>query len=294
MHPEVGAALSAGRPVVALESSVLAQGLPAPSNREAARRMRAAIEACAAVPAVTAVVRGAPTIGLDGGDLERFLTPGAVHKVSARDLPWAMASASDGATTVAAALVLAARAGLRVLATGGIGGVHRDTPFDESADLLELSRVPVVVVCSGAKAILDLPATLERLETLGVAVIGYRTDVFPGFYAARTGLPLHAVAHAPSEIAAAYRAAQALGRPGALLVVQAPPAESALDATVVEAAVAGAMRAAAGAGVRGSALTPFLLSAVDAATAGRARAANLALLESNAGLAAEVAVALGE
>lgn len=288
----MAAARGSGRPVVALESSVLAQGLPAPANREADARMRAAVRSCGAVPAITAVVRGIPTVGLDGEDLERFLARTGIPKVSARDLPWAIASGSDGATTVAAALALAALAGLNVLATGGIGGVHHGEPVDESADLIELSRTPAVVVCSGAKAVLDLRATLERLETLGVCVIGFRTDQFPGFFTARTGLSVGAVAEAPRDIAAAFRAARALRRPGSLLVVQPAPAETALDAAVVEDAVSTALGAARAAGVSGTAVTPFLLAAVDAATGGRSRAANLALLEANAGLAAAVAVEL--
>ncbi len=256
--------------------------------------MRAAVRMHGAVPAVTAVVRGVPTVGLDGDDLERFLLRNAIHKVSARDLPWVVASGSDGATTVAGALALCALAGLDVLATGGIGGVHRDVPFDESSDLFELSRAPVVVVCSGAKAVLDPRATLERLESLGVSVVGYRTRELPGFYTARTGLPLDSVAESPREIAAAFRAARALCRPGALLIVQAPPPLAALDAASVAEAVGTALRAARGSGVTGAAITPFLLAAVDEATGGRALATNLALLEANAALAAEIAVALRE
>jgi len=254
--------------------------------------MRAAVRMHGAVPAVTAVVRGVPTVGLDGDDLERFLLGNAIRKVSARDLPWARASGSDGATTVAGALALCALAGLEVLATGGIGGVHRDVPFDESSDLFELSRSPMVVVCSGAKAILDLRATLERLESLSVTVVGYRTREMPGFYTARTGLTLDAMAESPREIAEGFRAARALCRPGALLVVQAPPPSAALDAASVDEAVGRALRAARSAGVSGAATTPFLLAAVDGATGGRALAANLALLEANAALAAQIAVAL--
>jgi pseudouridine-5'-phosphate glycosidase len=240
------------------------------------------------------VVRGTPTIGLDGEDLDRFLARTGISKVSARDLPWAMASGSDGATTVAASLALGMLAGLDVFSTGGIGGVHRDDPSDESADLLELSRSPVVIVCAGAKAVLDLEATFERIETLGVSVLGYRTSEFPGFFTARTGLRLSAVARSPREIAAAYRALRSLERPGALLVVQAPPAEVALEPEVVEQAVATALQAARGTGLSGGGLTPFLLSAMDRATGGRSLAANMALLEANAGLAAEIAVALRE
>ena len=290
--PTVAAARAAGRPLVALESSVLAQGLPAPANREADRRMRAAVAARGAVPAVTAVVRGVPTLGLEGEALERFLERDGVAKVSARDLPVTMAQGRDGATTVAAALVLAARGGLDVFATGGIGGVHREAPFDESADLAELARTSVVTVCAGAKSILDLPATLERLETLGVTVVGYGTDEFPGFFTARTGLPVPARVDTPAAVARILRAARALGRPGGVLVVQPPPASAALDPTLVASAVTEALATAATAGVRGPAVTPHLLAAVERATGGRSLAANLALLEANAALAAEIAVAL--
>lgn len=287
----VRAALTAGTPVVALESSVLAQGLPIPANREAEQRMRAAIVARGAVPAITAIVVGEVTIGLEGDSLERFLRRDGIQKVTARDLPVAMVRRLDGATTVAASLACCVAAGLGVFATGGIGGVHRDAPFDESADLAELGRSPVIVVCSGAKSILDLPATLERLESLGVTVVGYRTDEFPGFFTVRTGLVVPARADSPGEIVEIARASQRLGRPGAVLVVQPPPAAEALDAEDVERAVSGALAAARQAGVRGAALSPHLLAAVEQATGGRSLQANLALLEANAGLAADIAAA---
>jgi pseudouridine-5'-phosphate glycosidase len=288
----VADAIAAGRPVVALESSVLAQGLPIPANREAAERMERGVRAAGAVPAVTAVVRGAPTLGLEPADLERFLAREGVRKVSARDLAGAVVAGADGATTVAATLALARLGGVSVFATGGIGGVHREPAFDESADLVELARVPLVVVCAGAKSILDLPATLERLETLGVPVVGYRTGELPGFFTTTTGLPTSGRAESASEIAALFRAQQRLGRPGALLVVQPPPAEFALPAELVERAVAGALEAARSGDVRGAAVTPFLLGAVERATGGRSLAANLALLEANARLAGEIAAAL--
>jgi pseudouridine-5'-phosphate glycosidase len=283
--------------VVALESSVLAQGLPDPSNREADRRMCAAIRDRGAVPAVTAVVRGVPQAGLDDSDLARFLARSGIPKVSARDLPWAVARGSDGATTVAAALCICAQAGLPVFSTGGIGGVHRavhGAPLDESADLLELSRSSVITVCAGAKSILDLPATVERLETLGVTVVGYRTDEFPGFFTTHTGLSVGAVADSAADIAAVFRAGRALGRPGAVLVVQPPPAAAALNTRLVDQAVATALDAASAAGISGARLTPFLLAAVERATGGRSLTANIALLEANAALAAEIAVALAD
>lgn len=295
--PHVAAALAHGRPVVALESSVLAQGLPIPANREAAERMTRAVTAHGAVPAITAVVHGVPAVGLEASELERFLARDGVEKVSARDVPLAMVRGVDGATTVAAALLLARTAGIAVFATGGIGGVHRarqdgTAVRDESADLAELARTPAVVVCAGAKAILDLEGTVERLETLGVPLVGYRTDELPGFFTAHTGIALPQRLDAPGQLAAAFRAQRALGRSQALLVVQPPPAEHAVDRDAVERAVADALAAAEQEGVRGGAVTPYLLSRVEHATGGRSRAANLALLERNAALAAEIAAAL--
>jgi len=288
----VAAARRDGRPVVALESSVLAQGLPVPSNRDAHDRMLRAVSAAGAVPAVTAVVRGVPTLGLDGADLERFLARDGVHKCSARDLSIAVAMKWDGATTVAGSLALCTAAGIGVFATGGIGGVHRESPFDESADLIELSRSPVAVVCAGAKSILDLPATLERLETLGVTVVGYRTNEFPGFFTASTGLPVSVRADSVGQLASIVRAARALGRPGAVLIAQPVPSAHEVSGAELDAAVEQAVAAARAEGVRGAAVTPYLLAAVERATAGRSLAANLALLESNAGLAGELAVVL--
>ncbi len=292
--PPVADALAAGRPVVALESSVLAQGLPIPANRDAAERMTRGVEHAGALAAVTAVVRGTPTVGLTDDELSRFLRRDGVRKVSARDLAAAVADEADGATTVAATLALARLAGIHVFATGGIGGVHREPAFDESADLVELARTPMVVVCAGAKSILDLPATLERLETLGVLVVGFGTTELPGFFTRTTGLPLPASVTTVDAVARIYRAHLALGRPGAVVVVQPPPAAVALDAALVDDAVAEALDEARGAGVRGAAVTPFLLSRVERATGGRSLAANLGLLEENAALAGRIAAALVE
>ncbi len=289
---EVAAARRDRRPLVALESSVLAQGLPIPANREAERRMRRAVEQAGAVPAITAVLRGEPALGLNGADLERFLARDGVRKVSARDIAVAMVAGADGATTVAATLAIAVAAGVRVFATGGIGGVHREPPFDESADLAELARSPMVVVCAGAKSILDLPGTLERLESYGVTVLGYRTDEFPGFFTTRSGLPVPARADTAAEVAAVARAAWAIGRPGAVLVTNPPPAAHALDPAEVASAVDEALARAREAGVRGAAITPFLLAGVERATGGRSLQTNLALLETNAALAGAIAVAL--
>lgn len=293
--PHIRKAIAAGKPVVALESSVLAQGLPAPHNADAARRMVGAVERAGAVAAITAVSAGVLTLGLEAAELERFLRGDGVRKVSSRDLGPAIAQRADGATTVAATMVIASIAGVRVMATGGIGGVHRDRrgpSRDESADLPELARTPMIVVCSGAKVILDLPATWERLDTLGIPVVGVGTDEFPGFYTARTGLPVSARASDAAEAAAIASAHFGLGRNQAVLVVQPPPANVALDADVVEKAVAEALREAERAGVRGAGVTPYLLAAVSKATGGRSLQANLALLEANARLAGDIAVAL--
>jgi pseudouridine-5'-phosphate glycosidase len=278
--------------VVVLESSVLAQGLPIPANREAAERMTSAVRRAGALPAITGVVAGRCALGLEADELERFLRRDGVRKVAARDLPVACAQGVDGATTVAASLCIAGAEGVTVFATGGIGGVHRDAPYDESGDLLELARTPMVVVCAGAKSILDLPATLERLETLGVTVVGYGTDELPGFFTRSTGLRLTARADTPDEVARIYRAARAIKRTQATLVVQAPPADVALRQDIVDDAVAAALDEARQQGVRGAAVTPYLLAAVERATGGRSLRTNLGLLEENAFLAGAIAVAL--
>ncbi len=285
-------AISRGGAIVALESSVLAQGLAVPFNREAAMRMMSAVVAAHATPAITAIVKGVPVLGLEPDALERFLARDGVRKVSARDLAVAMADGADGATTVAATLVLCAQSGIEVFATGGIGGVHRNAPFDESADLVELSRTPVIVVCAGAKSILDLPATLERLETLGVPVVGYRTTDMPGFFTTGTGLPLTATAATPEHIARIWLAHRALGRTGALLVVQPPPAHSALPTALVESATQAALAQATQDGIRGAAVTPYLLADVQRRTDGASVRTNLDLLEANAMLAGQIASAL--
>lgn len=291
----VSRALASSRGVVALESSVFAQGLPRPANARAAKLMRQAVEDAGAVAAVTAVVRGTPTVGLSSAELARFLRGEGIEKVSARDIAAAVARKSDGATTVAGAIALAALAGIRVLATGGIGGVHRGATGDESADLVELARTPeMVVVCTGAKAILDLPRTVERLEWLGVPVVGFRTETFPAFYSGVTSLPVSVTLTSVGQIAEFFRAHVALGRPGAVLVVQPPPRGQALETAMVEDAIARALAEGERAGVRGGKVTPFLLAAVDSATQGRSVEANLALLQANAALAGRIAVGLAK
>ena len=279
----------------------MAQGLPIPANGDAARRMSEAVETRGVVAAITAVSRGRPTLGLDGEDLKRFLARGGVRKVSSRDLGVAMAQRADGATTVAATLVLARLAKIEVFATGGIGGVHRRARHeveqnaqvrDESADLLELARSRVIVVCAGAKSILDLAATWERLETLGVPVIGYRTNELPGFFTAETGIHLNVRCDNATEIAEIARNHWALGNDESVLVVQAPPSEHAMARTDVEHAIAQALTDAEHKGIEGPAMTPFLLEAVSRLTNGRSLDVNLALLENNAALAADIACSL--
>ncbi|MCU0627280.1 MAG: pseudouridine-5'-phosphate glycosidase [Gemmatimonadaceae bacterium] len=289
----IAAAIEHGQPVVALETSVLAQGLPIPHNATAAEAMDRAVREAGALPALTAVAGGVPTLGLTSAELARFLARDGVRKIGARDIAPCAVAGADGATTVAAALALAHAGGVRVFATGGIGGVHRGAPYDESGDLLALARTPLVVTCAGAKSILDLPATLERLETLNVAVVGWGTDELPGFFTRTTGLRIAHVVDGAEAVARMARTQWSLGLPGAILVVIPPPAATALAQAEVDAAVGRALVEAERAGVRGAALTPFLLGAVVAATGGRSLAANLALLEQNARVAGEIAVALG-
>jgi pseudouridine-5'-phosphate glycosidase len=289
--PEVAEALSARRAVVALESSVFAQGLPIPANAEASKRMLAAVRNVGAVPAIAAIVAGKAQFGLAGDDLARFLARDGVVKVSARDIPAAMLESRDGATTVAGTLALMALTPIRVFATGGIGGVHREPPFDESADLAELARTPVIVVCSGAKSILDLEATTERLESLGVVVVGYRTREMPGFFFSDTGIPLSLSVSTADEVARLLTLHRSLGRSQAIVVMQPPPAEHAVRRASIERALDTALDDAKRHGVRGGAVTPYLLTAVERGSGGRTLAANLALLEANAALAAEIALA---
>ncbi|HEY4130870.1 MAG TPA: pseudouridine-5'-phosphate glycosidase [Gemmatimonadaceae bacterium] len=292
--PEIRQALADGKPIVALESSVLAQGLPIPQNRDAAERMVRAVEKAGALPAITAVVHGTPTVGLEAAELERFLARDGVRKVSARDLASAIAKKADGATTVAATIALASEVGITVFATGGIGGVHRDAPYDESADLAEMANSGMIVVCAGAKSILDLPATWERLESYGIPVVGYRTDELPGFFTASTGIRLDTRVDDPGEIVAIWRAHRALGRRQSLLVVQPPPEAHALDRGAVDAAVTEAQAEARKAGVTGARMTPYLLGAVTRLTNGTSLDANLALLEQNAALAGAIATMCAE
>jgi len=292
ISPEVAAALAAGRPVLALESTVIAHGLPYPANLETALTLEATARAAGVTPATVAVLDGMPRVGLNEDDLRLLATSQSVRKLSRRDLGIALARRLHGATTVATTMILAARAGVRVFATGGIGGVHRGDARDISADLPELARTPMVVVCAGAKAILDLPATLEWLETHGAPVLGYGTDEFPAFYAVSSGLPVDARVDSAAEAAAIARAQWEWGLESAVLVAVPPPADVALPSAQVEAAIAAALGAAAAAGVRGRELTPFLLREVSRLTAGASLETNLALLRRNVAVGAEIARAL--
>jgi pseudouridine-5'-phosphate glycosidase len=278
-------------PAVALETAFLTSGLPREARLEAARRISDAVRSAGVIPAFIGVISGRPTVGLEQEELERLAR--GERKLSTRDLPAAAARGEHGGTTVAATIFLARRAGLVVAATGGIGGVHPCADAaDVSADLLELARTPLIVVCSGAKAILDLPATLERLETLGVAVIGFGTDELPAFWSAQSGLPLDLRVENATEIAEIWRQARALETPGALLVCVPPPADTALSRQETDAAVSRALADLEARGVSGPAVTPFLLSRIADYTGGRSLRANLALLENNAAVAASVVRAI--
>ena len=292
VHPDVAAALAARRAVVALESTVIAHGLPRPQNLVAARALEEEVRGLGSTPATIAIADGQAVVGADDALLVRLAEDSAVAKVSLRDLAPVLARRGLGATTVAATVEIAARAGITVMATGGIGGVHRgaERSFDESADLEAMARNPVCVVCAGAKLVLDLALTLERLETLGVPVIGYGTDELPAFYVRSSGLPLPY--RVDDALAAARIAREQLAR-GAGIVIAVPIAErDGLDRREAEAEVARALSAAERAGVRGAALTPFLLAQLSDATGGRSLAANLSLLRGNARIAAQIALAL--
>ena len=295
--PEVAGALDTGRAVVALETTVLAHGLPWPRNLETVQAMEAAVRATGAVPALIGITGGLIVVGMDRDATRRFAAAesegGDVEKASRRDIAALLASGRDGATTVAGTMLCAAMAGIRVFATGGIGGVHRgaEETFDVSADLLELARTPVAVVCAGAKSILDLPRTLEVLETGGVPVLGLATDEFPAFHARSSGLPVPARVETPVDAAAVARLHLAGGGSGLLLACPVPEAE-AIDGAELETWIAEALAAAREQGITGKAVTPFLLERLGDLSGGRSLVANRALLVNNARVAGELAVAL--
>jgi pseudouridylate synthase len=290
---EVADALAAGRPVVALESTLLAHGLPAPQNRAAAEELEAAVRASGAVPATIAVLGGVARVGLSATELDH-VCDGDLAKLSARDLGPAVALARDGATTVAATAALAHAAGIALFATGGLGGVHRGAreSWDVSADLAALAGTPILVVCSGVKSILDVPATLEVLETESVPVVGYRTDAFPGFYRRDSGHPVHWRVDTPGDAAAVWRAHVALGAPSGAVLVQPVPAEAELDAVLHDRLLDEGIALLAARGVTGKDVTPVLLEHFHTGSGGASLRANLALVRANAELAAQVATAL--
>ncbi|HEV2403806.1 MAG TPA: pseudouridine-5'-phosphate glycosidase [Ktedonobacterales bacterium] len=292
----VAAALRAGFPVVALESTVIAHGLPRPANVQIARAMEDAIRAEGAMPATIAVMDGEIVVGLNAAEIERLGAEEHVLKASRRDIAVALATRATAATTVAGTLACAALAGIRVFATGGVGGVHRgaERSFDISADLIELSRSPVVTVCAGAKAILDLPLTLEYLETHSVPVIGMRTDELPAFYSRSSGLRAPHRAENAEEVAAIANAQWRSGLGGGVLVTCPIPREHELPAARVEEAIARALREAEERNVRGAATTPFLLARLAELTGGESVAANQSLLLNNATWGARIAVALSQ
>jgi pseudouridine-5'-phosphate glycosidase len=293
LSPEVAEALDTGAPVVALESTLLAHGLPRPDNRAAADEVEAAVRAGGAVPATIAVLDGVPHVGLTPAQVDRVCEDPDLAKLGVRDLPVAAALRLSGATTVSSTALLAAAAGIGVFATGGLGGVHRQSAetFDESADLTALSRTSLAVVCAGVKSILDVPATLERMESLSISVVGYRTTTFPGFYVADSGSSLDWSVDSPEQAAAVLAARRDL-TPGAVVVANPLPADEQLDPDLHDRVIAGALAAAEDAGVRGKAVTPFVLDHLHRASGGATLAVNVRLVLRNAELAGRIAAAL--
>ncbi len=296
INPEVKDALASRRPVVALESTIITHGMPYPANAETAREVEAEVRAGGAAPATIAIIGGALCVGLDAAQLDVLASSKGVAKASRRDMALVVAQKRSAGTTVATTMLIAARAGIAIFATGGIGGVHRgaELTFDVSADLIELSRTPVTVVCAGAKSILDLSKTLEVLETNGVPVIGYRTDEFPAFFSRSSGLRVDARLDTPEEVADAIRAHRQLGMTGGLLVCNPLPTDEEVPAAEMTPRIEAALAEAAAKGVTGKDVTPFLLARLVELTGGRSLKANRALIKYNARLAAEIAVALGK
>ena len=291
VSPRVSAALAAGEPVVALESTIISHGLPRPGNLAAAQRFEQILQQHNVTPATIALIDGVPKVGLDAKDLERIAADESVVQVGSRDIAIAMARKVTGGTTVAATSVLAARAGLRVFATGGLGGVHRGAAetFDESADLTVLSRTPITVVSAGVKSILDIPATLERLETLSVAVVGYQTSRFPAFWLSDSGYDLDWRVDSADEIAEIMAARDAFGEPSALLVANPLPTALQLDPGVLDDAMGEALALASEQGIRGKAVSPFLLDRIQQVTGGVSVDVNLNIARGNIELAGQIA-----
>ncbi len=295
IKPEVAAAVREGRPVVALESTIISHGMPYPQNVETALRVEAAIREEGAVPATIAIIGGRLKAGLSEEEIEYFGKKGrAIAKASRRDLSVLCTRGEDGATTVTTTMIIAHMAGIRIFATGGIGGVHRgaETTMDISADLEELAKTSVMVICAGAKSILDLGLTLEYLETKGVPVIGYGTDELPAFYTRRSGFPVDYRVDSPEELAAVLKTQEALGLGGGLLVTNPIPEEYSMDPAVINAAIEKAIRESRSQGIKGKDTTPFLLARVSELTGGDSLASNIQLVLNNARLAARTAVCL--
>jgi len=291
IHPKVEAALANRQPIVALESSLMAHGLPFPRNLEVTQRMLEAVRENGATPAMVAILNGIIHIGLTEEELQLAVTPGRLSKVSRRDIPLVVARGGHGGTTVAATTWVAEQAGIPIFATGGIGGVHRGAPtsFDVSADLPALAETNVIVVCAGAKSVLDIGLTLEELETLGVPVVGYGTAEFPAFFCRRSGFPVDERVETPKEVVSIAQAKWELGMRGAVVVGVPVPTEAGLEFREMERVIGKAVNSAKREGVHGRALTPYLLAAVERATDGRSVTANEALLVNNAHVAAEIA-----
>ena len=296
VSPEVKSALADRRPVVALESTIITHGMPYPANAETAREVEAEVCAGGAVPATIAIIGGRLHVGLEPDQLEALASAKSVAKASRRDMALVVSAKRSAGTTVATTMLIAARAGIPIFATGGIGGVHRgaELSFDVSADLIELSRTPVTVVCAGAKSILDLPKTLELLETYGVPVVGYRTDEFPAFFSRSSGLRVDARLDTPEAVADAIGAHRLLGMTGGMLICNPLPADEEVPAAEMTPRIEAAIAEAAAKGVSGKDLTPYLLARLVELTGGRSLKANRALIKYNARLAAEIAVALGK
>ena len=291
---EVKAALKNNEPIVALESTVITHGLPRPENLKLAITLEGEVRNIGATPATIAVLDGRVRIGMSSDEIEKLATMGSVRKISRRDFAGAVAAKASGGTTVAGSLVIAEKVGIRTFATGGIGGIHRQPPHDISADLPQLATSPVIVVCTGVKSILNIPATLEYLETMGIPVIGYQTDEFPAFYSRESGLPVGESVETFEEVAQIAVIHWRLGIEGAILVAVPPPKEHALSKKEMEGYIVTALAGAEADNIRGGALTPYLLQRVNHLSNGKSLQANLALLKNNARIGAHIAIALSK
>jgi pseudouridine-5'-phosphate glycosidase len=292
IHPEIESALTANKPVIALESTVIAHGLPRPQNIETARRLEQIVREAGATPATIAVLDGKLCVGLNQNQLEQIANADDIKKLSTRDLPIAITRNCNGATTVASTMWVAHRAGIQVFATGGIGGVHRGSLPDVSADLPQLAQTPMIVVCSGAKIVLDLPATREWLETHSVTVAGYQCDEMPAFYSQKSGLPIDVRCDSPGEVVELFQSQRELGLQSALLVTVPVPIEAEVERSVLDKVLQDSLTEAERQKITGREVTPFLLSRMSEASGGATLRANIALLENNASVAAQVASAL--